>query len=690
MAGDGGNDAAFLGGSLGNTATWQPLSGAVPQAGNFWQAEFLASPVRAYFRVQPAVIPVAPPNVRLVMTGDHFRLEWDSTSDAAGHAVYIGQSPNVGPGNFLQRLPLPLANALEITGLTAGQSYYITIAATNAVGEGATAAAVNGVFGPKVDFTGRAVYSYLLPSGAAFQVLAEGTILRLERTGGGGGTGYETTVDAQGEFNLQDLPAGSYLISYFVNGQFVLLPEPARNWPGTAASVMIVPPSGPSPPPPGTTLLGYLNLSNGHPARISVPEFGLNAQAHLTVEFGDGSSRIVVPDSLGAWAVPEITGGFPVTITGSYQGITTVTTIPAPPATLVPALVQFPQLIPSLQRITTQQNGQEVQHISPGVPVTFTAEVTNPGGVPPSPHWIIEFNGTTQFSTSATPTLTFGTPGATTSGTAHVQFIPSNFSLDTTNYFEFSIGLPPNTGNACWSGIIGIWDPAAPHGIRPAHPATSSSNTRQRGSRALTTLLTQNGVALFDMPVDPVHAALLSARGQAWPHALHLAIRTSAERGHLLRRARRGHRAHPNLRQHAHSHPSLRRDTIFSLRTVFDGNNPWFGPILVKMVSWDPLVRSPMPPGLESPAPVRVGAVLPFSAVWFNITTNGGLRSVRSSPRWQHQIRGRRLESLITRASASRSHTSLTIPLRSTQDDEPCYHQVEYTGYFENSRAAPR
>ena len=200
--------------SLSNPGTWQRLNGAVPLSGNTWQAEIPVTLPRAFFRVQPATTPVPPPNVRLTLVGDHFRLEWDSTSDAAGYAAYVGTAPGTGPGNFLQRLVLPLANVLEINGLTAGQKYYIVIAATNLAGEGMPAVAVSGVYGPKVDFTGRAVQSFLLPSGTNFEVLAEGTMLQLAPVGGGDGIGYQVTVDAQGDFNLRDLPAGSYLISY--------------------------------------------------------------------------------------------------------------------------------------------------------------------------------------------------------------------------------------------------------------------------------------------------------------------------------------------------------------------------------------------------------------------------------------------------------------------------------------------
>lgn len=61
--------------SPGPNAGWQPVPGAIPLPGGFWQAEFLLNLPRL-FRVYPAAPPVPPPNVRLVMTGDHFRLEW--------------------------------------------------------------------------------------------------------------------------------------------------------------------------------------------------------------------------------------------------------------------------------------------------------------------------------------------------------------------------------------------------------------------------------------------------------------------------------------------------------------------------------------------------------------------------------------------------------------------------------------
>ena len=104
--------------------------------GNVWQREFPAVIPKAFFALQPPGLPVVPPNVRLVLVGDHFQLEWDSTSDASGYVVYVGLDSSVGPGNAVRILDVPEANAVEIFGLDPGIKYYIAISATNAAGEG--------------------------------------------------------------------------------------------------------------------------------------------------------------------------------------------------------------------------------------------------------------------------------------------------------------------------------------------------------------------------------------------------------------------------------------------------------------------------------------------------------------------------------------------------------------------------
>jgi hypothetical protein len=83
--------------TLGVPTVWMPLAGVQPMGGDVWQAEFNAIIPKAFFTLYPPGLPPPPPNVRLVLVGDHFQLEWDSTSDAAGYVVYVGTGPNGRP-----------------------------------------------------------------------------------------------------------------------------------------------------------------------------------------------------------------------------------------------------------------------------------------------------------------------------------------------------------------------------------------------------------------------------------------------------------------------------------------------------------------------------------------------------------------------------------------------------------------
>ena len=77
------------------------------------------------------------------------------------------------PANHVQSLTLKQINSLEIDGLTAGLTYYITIAANNFAGRSPAAPALSGVFGPLAMVSGHAVQGFELSDGKHFDIDAE-------------------------------------------------------------------------------------------------------------------------------------------------------------------------------------------------------------------------------------------------------------------------------------------------------------------------------------------------------------------------------------------------------------------------------------------------------------------------------------------------------------------------------------
>ena len=520
-------------------------------------------------------------------------------------------------------------------------------------------------------YAGRAVQSFLLPTGETFEVQAEGAVLQLERTAQPG-TAYETTVDADGQFRLQDLPAGNYTVSYTYNGVSGPLPAPFRVWTGAPLTTVLAIPSGPSPPPPGTTLLGFLLLSTGSPARIVVPEFALNERAQLEARFADNSTRTVIPDARGAWAIPQITGGFPVTLTASYQGLETVTVVPAPPAAVAPSQLHFFQLMPEALRVKLLQEGQEKVQISPGVPVQLEPEISNPGNMTETPRWIVEYQGRQYLSTETSPVFTFGSTAGRAGdegGVVRAQLIPSRFSAGDAGLFTFNVApAVPTPEQSCWSGIVSVWDPAFPNDFAPGHPASvvvTRPGTPQDITIGVTTV-NPNGVAWFDVPLDPVARAPYLVRVDKvdhmpfrWPFPFQL----PKESTFCVVPATVSTHAQTQGQDLVISHSSgmTLRLPNGSVRADVASDAAYAGEVTVSMVSWDPLTRSPLPPGAESRAAgFRVGLAA-HAAGWFDIKTPTG------AP-------------LIVTAAA-------TLTLQTNGDAYspiiPGHRQVEATGFFE-------
>jgi len=189
---------------LDDAAAWKFVPGqAAASEPDTWQAAFEMIPPKAFFKIVPAIPPVAPPNFRLVSVGGIFRLEWDSTDDAAGYVVYIGTSANVDPANHVQSVTLSRVNSLEIDGLTAGLTYYLTIAATNFSGQGPAAPALSGVFGPQAIVSGHAVQGFELPDGKHFDIDASGATVMLVKTSDPTSPPISGVADDKGQFRIR-------------------------------------------------------------------------------------------------------------------------------------------------------------------------------------------------------------------------------------------------------------------------------------------------------------------------------------------------------------------------------------------------------------------------------------------------------------------------------------------------------
>ncbi|MEI7908342.1 MAG: hypothetical protein WCK77_01770 [Verrucomicrobiota bacterium] len=660
--------------TLGNASGWQPLAGAQPLGGDAWQAEFQATPPRAFFRLQAPGLPVAPPNPRLVMVGDHFQLEWDSTSDAAGYVVYVGLSPDVGPVNSLLRLVVPLANAVEIQGLTAGGTYFITVAATNGAGEGPPAAPVSGVFGPKGVLAGTAVQSFQLSSGEAFDVVAEGAGITLIAAANPKAQARAATADDNGQVRFANLPAGDYLIGYGFQGQTGVLKTPVTVPEGGVAIMPIRLPGGTSTP--GATLVGTLALADGSPARNDIEEFGIHVEAQLRAVLASGTERAIRPNRSGAWALTGLTSAdYPLSLVMDYQGLhQRVTAVTAAPSKLARIDLRFAETLPTVKRVTFFQNGKEVQSITPGVPVTVSGEIDNPDGLALEPRWIAEFNGEKQLATGTAPVFVFNQPPGPDApgsgdvldgGMVRVRFIPA--PIDIGPYFGIAIaegGGATIAGVGCWSGLVGQWSPYGPDVIAGALPATITVTHSGPLSPSSTTTINNNAGGYFELPVDPTSVPPYLVRVDKpgfmrflWPFE----SRLPTEATYCVTATTTSYQSQNPSGPRVFTHPLGGTVTIPWGEVIDPLNQHWYGDIIVTMTTFDPTVRHPLPPGAEVRGTNLRNGILAYGGVWFEITDYVGVP-------------------LMPTAACT---LTLKVPASVPGTTLPGYHQVETTGYFE-------
>ena len=196
--------------------SWVPAPTPKLLGDDWWEVEAPTNETRVFYKADPPITPTLPPqNVRLVMDGNSFRLEWDSAHEAAGYVVYAGPDASVGPSNYERRAVLGNANSMLIEGLTNGQAYYITIAHMNPAGTGPVAVARRAVFGPNGPVSGTTRRRTTNTAGRSFEVDAQGAQITLTPVAGGvGAFTPQSQSDERGAVHLPHVPVGEYYVDW--------------------------------------------------------------------------------------------------------------------------------------------------------------------------------------------------------------------------------------------------------------------------------------------------------------------------------------------------------------------------------------------------------------------------------------------------------------------------------------------
>ena len=81
--------------------SWVPAPTPKLLGGDWWEVEAPTNETRVFYKADPPAVPTLPPqNVRMVMEGNAFRLEWDSAHEATGYVVYAVPDASVEPSDY--------------------------------------------------------------------------------------------------------------------------------------------------------------------------------------------------------------------------------------------------------------------------------------------------------------------------------------------------------------------------------------------------------------------------------------------------------------------------------------------------------------------------------------------------------------------------------------------------------------
>ena len=453
--------------------SWVPAPTPKLLGGDWWEVEAPTNETRVFYKADPPAVPtLAPQNVRLVMDGDSFRLEWDSAHEAAGYVVYAGLDPNVGPSNYERRVVLGNANSMLIEGLTNGQAYYITIAHINPAGTGPVAVATRAVFGPNGTVSGTMRRTTPQQTGRAFEVEAQGANVMLTPVAAGVGAFVPQGVsDERGVVSIAHVPVGEYYVDWAWGsengrrvGTITVTPK------GTTFGTINV-----SPPVTGTALFGTLRMADGMLPAVDHEAFNLRLRATVTAIAVGGSQVSMTPDTHGRWLFQGLPpSAFPVTLRATLAGLSVEQIVPSPPAQPQRIPLVFTQRPPRVVKVRTKQNGQEVQSVQRGLPTTLEAEIENPDGVTTNPRWTVEYGGETHVFNTPTPTIAFDPPpsgttqnptptGETTTdgGIIRIRVSAADVSEDV-SFVDRSISSDQPTQPDGYAGEVRGWDPLDP------------------------------------------------------------------------------------------------------------------------------------------------------------------------------------------------------------------------------------
>jgi hypothetical protein len=604
--------------------SWVPAPTPKLLGGDWWEVEAPTNETRVFYKADAPITPTLPPqNVRMVMDGNSFRLEWDSAHEAAGYVVYAGPDASVGPSNYERRVVLGNANSMLIEGLTNGQAYYITIAHINPAGTGPVAVARRAVFGPNGPVSGTTRRRTTNTAGRSFEVDAQGAQITLTPVAGGvGAFTPQSSSDERGAVHLPHVPVGEYYVDW------VWGPGSGRR----AGTIMVTPKGASfgildvSPTSSGSALFGTLRMADGMLPAIDHEAFDVHLRATVTAIAAGGSQVSMPPDTHGRWLFQGLPpSAFPLTLRATLGSLMVEQVIASAPTQPQPVPLVFTQTPPRVKKIRMMQNGVEVQSVARGVPVTLQAELVNNENFTLNPRWTVEYAGTVQTFSTLSPAMTFEPPpaGSVSSPTAtgqpkgdggmiRVRMSPSDVSEDTSFFDrpinETSINLP-----ASYSGRVGEWDPLLPEEVATSNDALV---TITRSAQPNVTATTAN-FGYFEAPVHHTSDAPYTLRVEKegfmrffWPFSSQL---PNDARFCLIKTQTSTHQLSLTENVVINYAGNGAKITLppGSLRTA--GNIPYTGDFTVALVSLDPGVRHPFPPGAEVHIPqsgaddVRIG-----------------------------------------------------------------------------------
>jgi len=467
------------------------------------------TPYRSGKVVLSAATPPPAPTFTVNATQNEFDIHIDDTYLASSYTLYISESPNVSPENYLRKVTGVTRRDIFLNGLPPGVSYYMILVANNDRGSAASAPIVK-TFGPNATITGRIVVQMPDVDKVPFVTGVPGRLVSLGL--GPKGRVQQTQTDADGRFTFRQVPFGRCSISVAADAEWSgtqFNPFDLTAYGRSIGNIPITALAG------RTAVTGRVYFKDGTPAFAKIPEFDIDEAAAVTLQSAGLPGKTVMVARDGHYLFSVLNSAFPIMLNAALKGASGSLPVSLPMGTSHDLI--FAATPPNIGSLTfTDAVLRPIFSIHCLEIFNLVPELLDNNRLAATARWQITTPDGQVLARADGAAPSFQIKDNIPSGTLHIHGICTS---DLTVTTQVITQVRYNCGQKrCWSGAVLEWSATTPASLVPVAGATvkvTASNIT--GTATVTT----DAQGRFDFPkgAEPINPLVQITKAGYVPYA---------------------------------------------------------------------------------------------------------------------------------------------------------------------------